>query len=190
MSKKILSFDEEFAEERAERKRQMEASTDVYWFMPPPDSGVYCGYTCAACRLGILACPYKIVDWEMKPEDKCRFCSKLFSKGASAVIKPEELSVVAGPTYEHQTESGPETRFNYYVVWRNRQTDAKTLIENFEREQVAAEEMAKIAKNKLLYANEWSKGDPWDGYHQNMSLEERWAPFGSAWQAEQEGCGR
>jgi hypothetical protein len=42
-------------------------------------------------------------------------------------INPGDLTVVAGPSYEINTEDGPVSRYDYFVVYRDRLREALTL---------------------------------------------------------------
>jgi len=100
-------------------------------------------------------------------------------------ITKEELSIVAGPTYEQQSEDGPIAAYDWFVVYRDRQKDALTWKVYFQREYQAKEAINQIVTYDDIIPEEWEKGDPWLPYHQGKSLEERWAPFGDAWEQEQ-----
>jgi len=103
-------------------------------------------------------------------------------------VTAADLSVVEGPAYEVQSEDGPYTSWDVLVVYRDRQPDAMTWGRTFGRRggEEAHAWVAHIVGYGSIDASKWSKGDPWLAYHGGMTLEERWAPYGPAWQAEQE----
>jgi hypothetical protein len=109
------------------------------------------------------------------------------SKPVSISITGDELSVVAGPSYMIQTEDGPGSRYDYFLVYNDRLPDAVTFEENFSSEGAAEKKREEIEEFGGFDTQKWDQGDPWTPYHQGQSMEERYAPYGPAWQAEQEG---
>ena len=101
-------------------------------------------------------------------------------------VKDADLCVVAGPVYEVWSEDGPIHRYDYFVVFHNRAKDGLTWAgPEFRRPDKAEKALAAIVEHGSINPDCWTKGDPWWDYHLGMSLEERWAPFGPEWEAEQ-----
>lgn len=100
-------------------------------------------------------------------------------------VTADDLDVVAGPSYMEHTEDGPQSRFDYFVVYHNREKDGLTLDKSFARSYAAEQMMQRIVEHGSINPQKWTKGDPWWSYHRGMSLQERYAPFGPAWQEEQ-----
>ena len=101
-------------------------------------------------------------------------------------ITENDLEVVAGPSYQEQTEDGPQSRYDYFLVYHNRQPDALTLDKVFTQSTKAELMRQWVVKHGSLNPERWDKGDPWSHIHRGMSLQERYAPYGPAWQAEQQ----
>ena len=100
-------------------------------------------------------------------------------------ITKEDLSIVAGPAYEQQSEDGPIAVYDWFIVYRDRQEGALTWKESFQRDYQTKEILEQIVAQGSIDPEKWDKGDPWFFYHKGKPLKERWAPFGDAWEQDQ-----
>jgi hypothetical protein len=97
------------------------------------------------------------------------------SKSESISVTGDDLSVVAGPSYMIQTEDGPGSCYDYFLVYHDRLPDALTFEESFSSEREAEEKRGEIEEFGGFDTQKWGRGDPWDHIHQGKSLEERYA---------------
>jgi hypothetical protein len=100
-------------------------------------------------------------------------------------LKPGDLTIVEGPLYQEWREGESYTFFDYFVVYQDRKPQARTLDMSFRSMSGAEEAKGAFEDCEVINIEHWDNGDPWMGYHQGMTLEERWAPHGEAWQQEQ-----
>jgi hypothetical protein len=109
---------------------------------------------------------------------------------ARLTLKPADLSVVPGPAFEAQGEDGPYTDWRVFVVYRPQAGEGMhplTWERSFGRrgEREAQGWVDRMVEHGSIDACKWVDGDPWQPYHDGLSLQERLSPFGPEWAREE-----
>lgn len=100
-------------------------------------------------------------------------------------IKTDTATTLDGPSYEVQTEDGPASRWDFYVQVV---TEAGIVLTYWTplRSRATAERLAERV-NAAGYVTRgplWTIHDPWEPYHENLSMVERLGHGGAEWTRE------